>query len=143
MSKERAAGGARSHSGQRNACTDGFCAPEDGEIASSLLPLLFRLNDRRRRRPAPQPFGKVLVSPVLALGGNQIGMVMLQRPHNQSGFVIRYRRHSRHSIERQGQNSTLEWLRRGRADNVTHQVQTPHTRSEATDIPRDFCPSEK
>jgi len=34
---------------------------ECGEIGSSLLPLLFRLNDRRLWRLALQPFGKVLV----------------------------------------------------------------------------------
>jgi hypothetical protein len=62
---------------------------ECGEIGSSLLPFLFRLNDRRRRRLALQPFGKVRVSSVLALGGNQIRVVVLQRPYNQSGFVIR------------------------------------------------------
>jgi hypothetical protein len=45
------------------------------EIASSLLPLLSRLKDRRLWWLSLQPFGKVLVSPVFARGSNQIGAV--------------------------------------------------------------------
>ena len=48
-----------------------------GEIGSNLLPLLFRLNDCWLWWLALQPFGKVPVSPVLALSTNQIGTVVL------------------------------------------------------------------
>ena len=50
---------------------------ECGEIGSSLLPFLVSSNDRLLRRLAFQPFGKILVSPVLAFGSNQIGVVVL------------------------------------------------------------------